>query len=115
MTAERDGSLYYETRPAPPTVDQILKTVVIYELHGLNDIAVDTAVHYSDELGARVDVERAVDLLCERDGHMQVADPHLQRERVALQEQIETLRNSTSWRITAPLRNIVDRVRQAMR
>ena len=53
MTAERDGSLYYARWLAPPTVDQILKTMSIYELHGLNDIAVDTAVIFSDELQAR--------------------------------------------------------------
>ena len=66
MTAERDGSLHYAKLPPKPTVDQILKTMSIYELHGLNDIAVDTAVNFSGELGQRLDVERAVDLLCRR-------------------------------------------------
>ena len=41
MTAERDGSLYYPKLPPKPSVDQILKTMSIYELHGLNDIAVE--------------------------------------------------------------------------
>jgi hypothetical protein len=65
LTAERSGSLYYEKLPPPPGVDQILKMMAIYELHGLNDIAVDTAVMFADELGRRVDVERAIDLLCD--------------------------------------------------
>jgi hypothetical protein len=59
MTAERDRSLHYAKLPPKPTVDQILKTMSIYELHGLNDIAVDTAVKFSSELGQRLDVERA--------------------------------------------------------
>jgi hypothetical protein len=66
LTAERDGSLYYPKLPPKPSVDQILKTMSIYELHGLNDIAVDTAIKFSSELGQRLDVERAVDLLCRR-------------------------------------------------
>ena len=71
LTAERDGSLYYAKVPPPPSVDQILKAMAIYELHGLSDIAVDTAVKFSPELGRRVDVERAVDLLSRATGHLQ--------------------------------------------
>ena len=48
----------------PPSVDQILKTMAIYELHGFNDIALQTAVAFAEELGERLDVERAIDLLC---------------------------------------------------
>ena len=75
LTAERDGSLYYSKLPPPPSVDQILKAMSIYELHGLNDIAVDTAVRFSNELGRRVDVERAIDLLSRATGHVRLRDP----------------------------------------
>jgi len=142
LTAERDGSLYYAKLPPPPSVDQILKAMSIYELHGLNDIAVDTAVRFSRELGRRVDVERAIDLLSRATGHVRLRDPaaalqaagavgtersqnqtglaksdfiKLERELAGLEQQIAAIHNSTSWRITAPLRNLVDRFRQARR
>lgn len=68
LVAEISGSVYYEKLPPSPRVDQILKLMVIYELHGLSDIAVDSAMTFSNELGQRLDVERAIDLLCDNDG-----------------------------------------------
>jgi len=185
VTAERDGSLYYPKLPPRPSVDQILKTMSIYELHGLNDIAVATAIRSSSELGQRLDVERAVDLLCRRSNFVPIEDKEarehilvLGQERATLREQITNLERerghlvrerdalageatqlvlerdalaeeasqlvrerdafakevsqlvherdalakeifqmltSTSWRITAPLRSVVDRFRQAIR
>jgi len=140
LTAERDGSLYYAKLPPPPSIDQILKAISIYELHGLNDIAIDTAVKFANELGPRVDAERAVDLLSCATGHMQLDAPpaapenivsdarqiiqaalvegrssKLERDHAGLRQQIAAIHNSTSWRITAPLRSIVDRFRQATR
>ena len=171
MTAERDGGLYYPRLPAKPSVDQILKAMSIYELHGLNDIAVKTAVEFSDELHRRLDVERAVDLLCRRSNFVPIEDKEarerilvLGQERATLRERITNLERerghlvrerdafagkhlgwcasamrllrkylgwctsatrslrkhlrcltSTSWRITAPLRSVVDRFRQAIR
>lgn len=49
-------------RPAV-TVDQIVKLMIIYELHGLNDIAVDTAERFRQRLGERLDVDEAIALL----------------------------------------------------
>jgi FkbM family methyltransferase len=136
LTAERDGSLYYPRVPPPPSIDQILKAMSIYELHGLNDIAIDTAVKFSAELGHRLDVDRAVGLLCRRSNLVQIESEavdesiwtpeqkyaafqqgmaSLERERDQLAAQVSQMLGSTSWRMTAPLRSIVDRFRQAMR
>jgi hypothetical protein len=101
LTAERDGSLYYKQLPPPPTVDQILKTIVIYELHGLNDIAFDTAAKFSAELGQRIDVERALDLLCQY-------TETLSEDPATLRQQLHSIHASTSWRITAPLRAVAN-------
>jgi FkbM family methyltransferase len=63
LTAERDGHSYYERKPAPATVDQILKMMTVYELHGLNDVAIETAITFSNQLSHRIDVEQAIELL----------------------------------------------------
>src|SRR5262249_1703966 len=65
LVAELNGSVFYENLPPSPGVDQILKLIVIYEVHCMNDIAVDIAMTFSNELGQRLDVERAIDLLCD--------------------------------------------------
>jgi hypothetical protein len=41
--------------------------MIMYELHGLNDIAVDTLERFADRLKGRLDIEHAIRLL---------ADPH---------------------------------------
>jgi FkbM family methyltransferase len=51
----------------PFSLDQLIKMIVIYELHGLNDIAADMIERFADRLSARLDVDRATRLL---------ADPH---------------------------------------
>ena len=122
--AELDGSVYYDKPPPSPRVDQILKLMAIYELHGLNDIAVDIAVRFSNVLEQRLDVERAVDLLCDNidiqtaesasarttesaPASVEECRDHLLRletESAALKDRIGRIYASTSWRITAPLR-----------
>lgn len=99
LAAEHDGSLFYKRLPPSPAIDQMLKTIVIYELHGLIDIAVDTAIKFSTELGQRIDVERGLDLLCR-----QIDLPFL--DTAALKQEIHSIYASTSWRITTPLRAI---------
>ena len=94
LAAERDDSLYYSRMPPPPSVDQILKAMAIYELHGFNDVALQTALAFTKELGQRIDVERAIDLLCRQ------ADLAVEPAARVLKQVCA----STSWRITAPLR-----------
>ena len=94
---EADDPQAYVALPQPSSLDQLIKLMIIYELHGLNDIAVDTAERFAGALGARLDVERAVDLL---------ADPECRKSSFdrSLERRIDELERSTSWRITAPLR-----------
>lgn len=68
LVAEVGGGVYYETLPPLASIDQILKLMALYELYGLNDVAVDIAVTFQEQLGRRIDVDRAIDLLCDNDG-----------------------------------------------
>jgi FkbM family methyltransferase len=83
------------------TADQIIKMMIIYELHGLNDIALDTAHRFTDSLAPRLDVERAFELLAKADCCRPGSD--LSRLQ-GMAQQLHAMRRSTSWRITAPLR-----------
>jgi hypothetical protein len=71
--------------------------MIICEVHALNDIALDTAERFADRLRAHLDVERAVRLL---------ADPDCvtNEYRKQLRAQKRAYEQSTSWRVTAPLR-----------
>jgi FkbM family methyltransferase len=64
---EIDHTENYLAPCRPLSLDQLIKMTIIYELHGLNDIAVDMVERFADRLGARLDVNRAIRLL---------ADPH---------------------------------------
>ncbi len=45
------------------SLDQIIKLMIIYELHGLNDVAVDTAERFRGRLRERFDVDEAIAVL----------------------------------------------------
>jgi len=96
---EADEAESYPAPPRPLGLDQLIKLVIIYELHGLNDIAVDTVDRFATILGARFDVGHAIALL---------ADPSCRDESLdtALGRRVRELEQSTSWRITAPLRGL---------
>jgi FkbM family methyltransferase len=98
LIEERDHQEHYLTACHPVSVDQLIKLMIIYELHGLNDIALDTAERFADQLGTRLDVEQATRTLANPD-----CRPGYQ-EHAALVQRIRELERSTSWRITAPLR-----------
>jgi FkbM family methyltransferase len=94
---EVDHSDHYRSPPRPVSINQLIKSMIMCELHALNDIALDTAERFTDRLGTRLDVDRAVRLL---------ADPNcVENEyRRQLRAQKRAYEESTSWRVTAPLR-----------
>ena len=94
---EVDHQSNYQNPCRPFSVSQLIKSMIIFELHALNDVALDTAERFADRLGAHLDVDRAVRLL---------ADPVCLTDeyRKQMRAQIRAFELSTSWRITAPLR-----------
>lgn len=119
---EADHPQSYATLPKSLNLDQIIKTAMIYELYGLNDIALDIVRRFTEALGSRIDVDEAVHLLAKVDrrrvsylgampANTAVDVPALQKllreeaQRLSAAEwQLEAIRRSSSWRLTAPLR-----------
>jgi FkbM family methyltransferase len=97
LIEELDHSSHYRFSPRPVSINQLIKSMIICELHALNDIALDTAERFADRLGTHLDVDRAIRLL---------ADPNcvVNEYRRQLRAQKRAYEQSTSWRITAPLR-----------
>jgi FkbM family methyltransferase len=105
----------YQSPCRPFTVNELIKSMVIFELHALNDVALDTAERFAERLGAHLDVDRAVHLLADPDcmtnyyrKQMSALEQQMRAQRRAFEEQMRAQRHafelSTSWRITAPLR-----------
>jgi FkbM family methyltransferase len=82
------------------SVNQLIKSIIVCELHALNDVALDVTERFAERLGGHLDVDRAVRLLADPDC---LTDAY-QRQIRQLRAQIRGFEQSTSWRITAPLR-----------
>jgi len=122
LIQDTDHPEHYTTPGEPVSIDQIIKTMIIYELYGLSDVALDTVERFRDRLGERLDVEKAIallaDPLCRAPGHVAVRPPlqtapksvqHTEKLAVELQaaiDRLQALENSISWRVTAPLRAV---------
>jgi hypothetical protein len=80
----------------------------------LNDIAVDTAERFKDDLALRLDVEQAIRRLgnagCRQSPDLpQPGQLHaLQQELQRAKQELLYMQRSTSWRLTAPLRATVN-------
>jgi hypothetical protein len=72
--AEADHPENYQTACQPLSLEQLIKLTIVYELQGLNDIAVDTLARFAEQLKGRLDAEQAIRLL---------ADPIADRVRCA--------------------------------
>jgi FkbM family methyltransferase len=59
LIAEAAGTQFHNPVRPRLSVDQILKAMIVYELHGLNDIAFDTSIVFAEVLRTRLDVEKA--------------------------------------------------------
>lgn len=107
---EADRGECYAEPYRPLSIDQLIKTMIIYELYGLNDIAFDTAQRFRNELGSRFDVDEAIDLLldpaCLLSDRTLFELRELRATSTALAAQLETMRHTKSWRLTEPLRNV---------
>jgi len=107
---EADRQDTYLSPCQPLSIDRLIKMMIVYELHGLNDIALDTAERFRDALGSRFDVDKAIDLLT--DPACLVSDAalvelrNLRATNHALAAQIRWIEGSKSWRLTAPLRAV---------
>jgi FkbM family methyltransferase len=89
---EADHPTNYSTPCRQFSVDQLIKIMMIYELYGLNDIALDTARRFGEALSSRIDVDRAIHLL---------ADPNCRMPGAAAQKPQPT---PPAWRLGAPVR-----------
>jgi FkbM family methyltransferase len=66
FVAERDWPQRYINQPLPyelPGIDKLIKAMMIFEMHGLMDCAVELAVQFRAHLEHRLDVSEALDLL----------------------------------------------------
>jgi len=107
---EADRQDLYAAPFQPLGVDRLIKLMIIYELHGLNDIAIDTAERFTDELATRFDVDEAIALLADPDclvsDAVLVELQELRAANVAMEAELRWMAGSKSWRWTAPLRAV---------
>jgi FkbM family methyltransferase len=138
LIAEAGGVQFGMPQRAPRSADEIIKAMIICELHRLNDVAFDISSRFSAELASRLDVEKAGSLLLESGragerlsvaelqqqiGELTAMKADLQRKVDDLQRKVDDLaqtgaelrgliaelKGSTSWKVTTPMRWLKDR------
>jgi FkbM family methyltransferase len=63
VVQERDHPELYPRQPPPLSVDALIKLMMIHEIYGLSDVAVDVAEACRATLSTRIDVDAAIDRL----------------------------------------------------
>jgi FkbM family methyltransferase len=106
IIAETDQPAMSANAGKPPTLDQIIKTIIVYELYGLADIALDTTVRFRDTLGTRFDVDEAIRLLANSNSSLQNSSGSPQYPHMP------ALLHDVSGRVL--LRSLVSRVAQRL-
>jgi FkbM family methyltransferase len=108
---EVDHQEIYQTPCRPVSVNQLIKSIIICELHALNDVALDTVERFAERLGGRLDVDRAVRLLADPNcvtneyrNQLRAQRRGYEQQLRGYEQQLRAYEQSTSWRITAPLR-----------
>jgi FkbM family methyltransferase len=95
---EEDAPENYAAARQSVSADQIIKMMIILELYGLNDIAVDTAERFRTQLGGLIDVDHAIALL---------ANPLCRASRLdAMKEMLRMADRMTGLQLTASMRAI---------
>jgi FkbM family methyltransferase len=106
---EVEGPSHYRSPPPPLDPDRLIKQMIVYELYGLNDAALDVAERFSDRLAVSIDVEKAVRLLADPSCRTPLA--HIKRIR-ELESQLEQVRQAHVDSIRE-LEGQLEQVRQA--
>jgi FkbM family methyltransferase len=88
---EIESPPHYSSPPPLLDADRLIKQMIVYELYGLNDSAVDVAERLSDRLAATIDVEKAVRLLA--DPSCRTPLSHIKRIR-ELEAQLDQVRQA---------------------
>jgi FkbM family methyltransferase len=131
-SAKQDAYQFGGVPDGPPSIDQLIKAMINFELHGLMDCAFDIAVHFREQLQDRLDVDKGLDLLLTRAPHarntvdvvnclgmiaqlrteviatrdIRSRETELKAELLERESVLRAVYASRSWRMTAPLRKL---------
>ena len=103
--AERDSPAIYISTPKldePPSVDRLIKSIILFELYGLCDRALDLLNAFRDTLTQRLDVALAEERLMESITPVQLIDQELRPSLVPLAQEfnISPVANDFFWNLT---------------
>ena len=110
LIQETDHRELYESPLPALNIDLLIKQMAIFELYGLNDLAIDLGRRFATALGERLDIDKAVNLLT--DPHCRVAGG---RSAVRAKLEFETAQQLALDRRIAQLEDVGEAERLAAR